>query len=256
MIDVALLGIIRRWYIRDRISIREIARRLDISRNTVRRYIRTEVSEPSYPTRHSPSLLDSFAPRLSAWLSAEAVKSRKQRRTLKQMFLDLRELGYEGSYDRVAAFSRQWKVGQIERVKSASKSTQAVTGQCKILNRQDRYHQYRSRGCKDRREDMWREPAQYQQDHHSDKNETASQNGGCARNIQFILIDTDHILLQSHDRNFFLRHSRSGREVLIPEGIRWIKPRCTHERIFFFPRRLSSSTSAGQRGSGAHFIAT
>ncbi len=39
------------------------------------------------------------------------------------MFLDLRELGYEGAYDRVAAFSRQWKVGQMERVKSASKST-------------------------------------------------------------------------------------------------------------------------------------
>ena len=126
MIDVALLGIIRRWYIRDRIPIREIARRLDISRNTVRRYIRAEVSEPSYPTRHSPSSLDPFAPRLSAWLSAEVLKSRKQRRTLKQMFLDLRELGYEGSYDRVAAFSRQWKVGQMERVKSASKSTYQV----------------------------------------------------------------------------------------------------------------------------------
>jgi len=67
--------------------------------------------------------IDEFAPRLSAWLSAEAVKSRKQRRTLKQMFLDLRELGYEGSYDRVAAFGRQWKVGQMERVNSASKST-------------------------------------------------------------------------------------------------------------------------------------
>ncbi|WP_413458483.1 IS21 family transposase [Herbaspirillum huttiense] len=123
MIDVALLGIIRRWYIRDRISIREIARRLDISRNTVRRYIRSDVSEPAYPARRSPSSLDDFTARLSAWLSAEAVKSRKQRRTLKQMFLDLRELGYEGSYDRVAAFSRQWKVGQMERVKSASKST-------------------------------------------------------------------------------------------------------------------------------------
>jgi AcrR family transcriptional regulator len=121
--DVALLGIIRRWYIRDRISIREIARRLDISRNTVRRYIRSDVSEPAYPARRSPSSLDDFTARLSAWLSAEAVKSRKQRRALKQMFLDLRELGYEGAYDRMAAFSRQWKVGQMERVKSASKST-------------------------------------------------------------------------------------------------------------------------------------
>ncbi|WP_413456562.1 winged helix-turn-helix transcriptional regulator [Herbaspirillum huttiense] len=127
VIDVALLGIIRRWYIRDRISIREIARRLDISRNTVRRYIRSDVSEPAYPARRSPSSLDDFTARLSAWLSAEAVKSRKQRRTLKQMFLDLRELGYEGSYDRVAAFSRQWKVGQMERVKSASKSTHGRT---------------------------------------------------------------------------------------------------------------------------------
>jgi len=35
----------------------------------------------------------------------------------------LRELGYEGSYDRVAAFGRQWKVGQTERGNSASKST-------------------------------------------------------------------------------------------------------------------------------------
>ncbi|MBG7622579.1 helix-turn-helix domain-containing protein, partial [Herbaspirillum sp. AP02] len=120
---MALLGIIRRWYIRDRVSIREIARRLDISRNTVRRYIRSEAIEPSYPTRQSQSSLDEFAPRLSAWLSAEAVKSRKQRRTLKQMFLDLKELGYEGSYDRVAAFGRQWKVGQMARVNSASKST-------------------------------------------------------------------------------------------------------------------------------------
>ncbi|WP_375163986.1 hypothetical protein [Herbaspirillum huttiense] len=45
---------------------------------------------------------------------------------MKQMFLELRGLGYEGSYDRVAAFSRQWKAGQLERVKSASKSTHDV----------------------------------------------------------------------------------------------------------------------------------
>ncbi|WP_420840756.1 helix-turn-helix domain-containing protein [Herbaspirillum robiniae] len=120
---MVLLGIIRRWYIRDRVSIREIARRLDISRNTVRRYIRSEAAEPSYASRQSASSLDEYAPKLSAWLVSESAKSRKQRKTLKQMFLDLRTLGYEGSYDRVAAFGREWKVGQMERVKSASKST-------------------------------------------------------------------------------------------------------------------------------------
>jgi hypothetical protein len=34
-------------------------------------------------------------------------------------------LGYEGSYDRVAAFARQWKAGQTEWVNSASKRTLA-----------------------------------------------------------------------------------------------------------------------------------
>jgi hypothetical protein len=42
---------------------------------------------------------------------------------LKQIHEDLRELGYEGSYDRVAAFARQWKAGQTEWVNSASKRT-------------------------------------------------------------------------------------------------------------------------------------
>jgi hypothetical protein len=60
---------------------------------------------------------------LSAWLKAEASKPRKQRRNLKQLHLELKELGYEGSYDRVAAFARQWKMGQSEWVNSASKRT-------------------------------------------------------------------------------------------------------------------------------------
>lgn len=38
VIDMVLAVIIRRWFIKDRFSIREIAHRLDISRNTARRY--------------------------------------------------------------------------------------------------------------------------------------------------------------------------------------------------------------------------
>ena len=123
MIDVALLGIIRRWHLRDQVSLREISKRLGISRNTVRRYLRAETVEPAYADRRSPTSLDKYAFKLSAWLKTEATKSRKQRRTLKQMHIDLCALGYEGSYDRVAAFARQWKVDQLERVNSASKST-------------------------------------------------------------------------------------------------------------------------------------
>jgi transposase len=95
VIDVALLGIIRRWHIRDQVRLREIARRLDISRNTVRRYLRAEITEPSYPERQSPSAIDKYAFQLSAMLKTEAAKSRKQRLTLKQLHLKLKELGFD-----------------------------------------------------------------------------------------------------------------------------------------------------------------
>ena len=123
MIDVALLGTIRRWHIRDQVPLREIARRLGISRNTVRRYLRSETTEPSYADRRSPSAIDKYAFQLSGLLKTEADKSRKQRRTLKQLHEELRELGFEGSNDRVAAFARVWTAGQTDRVNSASKRT-------------------------------------------------------------------------------------------------------------------------------------
>ena len=51
VIDMAILSIIRRWHYRDHVSLREIAKRLGVSRNTVRRYIRAGTVLPSYPER-------------------------------------------------------------------------------------------------------------------------------------------------------------------------------------------------------------
>ena len=120
---MALLGIIRRWHLRDQIPLREIAKRLGISRNTVRRYLRSETTEPAYAERQSASAIDPYAFQLSGWLKTEAAKSRKQRRSLKQLHEDLSKLGFGGSYDRVAAFARQWREGQTEWVNSARKRT-------------------------------------------------------------------------------------------------------------------------------------
>jgi len=123
VIDVAILSIIRRWHLRDQIPLREIARRLGISRNTVRRYLRADVTVPAYPSRQSPSKLDGYAAKLSGWLKTEANKPRKQRRTLKQIHADLCALGFTGSYDRVAAFARRWRQEQLQQSKAASKGT-------------------------------------------------------------------------------------------------------------------------------------
>ncbi|MDV3482756.1 IS21 family transposase, partial [Sphingobium yanoikuyae] len=99
-----LLSVIRRWHFRQEISIREIKRRTGLSRNTIRKYLRSDAVEPSFKVPVRPSKLDPFADKLSAWLRVESKKSRKQKRTAKQLYVDLVELGYDGSYNRVAAF--------------------------------------------------------------------------------------------------------------------------------------------------------
>ena len=109
MIDVATLSVIRRWALREHLSIREIARRTGLSRNTIRRYLRADSVQPCLAPRKVATKLDPFADKLTAWLRTEAQRPRKQRRTVKQMFQDLQVLGYTGSYTRVAAFARRCK---------------------------------------------------------------------------------------------------------------------------------------------------
>lgn len=123
MIDVALLSVIRRWHLRDGMPIREITRRTGLSRNTVRKYLASGVVEPRYPARKSPSKLDDYELTLTSWLFRESRRHRKQRKTVKQLHSDLVQLGYTGSYDRVAAFARLWRAEQHEAKKTAAKNT-------------------------------------------------------------------------------------------------------------------------------------
>jgi len=106
---MALLSVIRRWHFRQHIPIREIERRTGLSRNTIRKYLRADSVEPKVKVPDRPSKLDPFSDKLAAWLLQEAGKSRKQKRTTKQLHADLTALGYAGSYARVAAFVRRWK---------------------------------------------------------------------------------------------------------------------------------------------------
>jgi transposase len=77
--------------------------------------------EPAYPSRKSPSKLDSYEETLTNWLFRESRRHRKQRRTVKRLYRDLVELGYTGSYDRVAAFARQWRQAQQDAKLQAAK---------------------------------------------------------------------------------------------------------------------------------------
>jgi transposase len=123
VIDMALLSVIRRWHFREGVPIREIARRTRLSRNTIRKYLRADAVEPKFKVPERPSKLDPFAEKLSGWLRIEASKSRKQKRTARQMHADLVALGYDGSYGRVSAFVRAWKADRQREQGTSGRGT-------------------------------------------------------------------------------------------------------------------------------------
>ncbi len=120
---MALLSVIRRWAFRDKLSIRAISRRTGLSRNTIRKYLRTDAVEPQFKAPVRPSKLDGFSDKLSAWLKTEAGRSRKQKRTTRQLYADLVSLGYAGSYDRVASFARAWRAARQREQQTSGRGT-------------------------------------------------------------------------------------------------------------------------------------
>jgi hypothetical protein len=70
MITVGMLAKISRMHIRDKLSIREIGGCTNLSRNTVRQWLKSpEMSEPKYPERRIVSFVDPFKQSyFDAWL--------------------------------------------------------------------------------------------------------------------------------------------------------------------------------------------
>lgn len=118
-----LLNVIRRMSLRLKLPIREIARRTGLSRNTVKKHLKAETIEPKFAIPDRPSKLDPFSEKLAGWLKSESGKSRKQRRTLKQLHAELVALGFTGSYSRVAAFARDWRADRQREQQTSGRGT-------------------------------------------------------------------------------------------------------------------------------------
>jgi transposase len=118
-----LLNVIRRMSLRLKLPIREIARRTGVSRNTVKKHLKADTIEPKFAIPDRPSKLDPFAEKLASWLKSEVGKSRKQRRTLKQLHVELVALGFTGSYSRVAAFARDWRADRQREQQTTGRGT-------------------------------------------------------------------------------------------------------------------------------------
>jgi transposase len=122
-IHMGLLNIIRRMHLRQKLSIREIARLTGVSRNTVTKHLAANTIEQKFATPERASKLDPFAEKLAGWLKTESGKSCKQRRTVKQLHADLVALGFTGSYARVAAFARSWRADRQHEQQTTGRGT-------------------------------------------------------------------------------------------------------------------------------------
>ena len=107
---MALLGKIRRMYYRDKFSLSEIARRTSLSRNTVKKWLRSpESTEPQYRRRPQERKLAPYQDWLRKALETDAHRPKRDRRTALKLWQELGTHGFTGSYCRVTEFVRRWR---------------------------------------------------------------------------------------------------------------------------------------------------
>jgi len=110
MIAVDQIGQIRRAYFEQGVTIKQIVRDQGVSRDVVRRVVRSGATEFKYERHVQP------APKLGAWierltqiLEAEVKLPRRERRSTQRLFEELRGRGYDGAHDSVHRFVKRWR---------------------------------------------------------------------------------------------------------------------------------------------------
>src|SRR6201984_941982 len=109
MLVVETIARIRREHFIKGKTIKEIARDLKVSRNTVRKVLRSGETSFEYERLVQPRpKLGRGASKLDGLLSANAAKSARGQLTLITISEELRGRGYDGGYDAVRRYARRW----------------------------------------------------------------------------------------------------------------------------------------------------
>jgi transposase len=95
---------------RDGQSVRKIAKKYRLSRNTVRKHLREEEVEPRYQRRQQPRpKLGPFVTELEKLLAEDQHRPIRERRSALLLFEELQRCGYQGAYDSVRRQVQAWK---------------------------------------------------------------------------------------------------------------------------------------------------
>ncbi|YBW39875.1 putative transposase [Nitrobacter sp. TKz-YC01] len=109
MLVVETIARIRREHFIKGKTIRAIARDLKVSRNTVRKVLRSGETSFEYERQVQPwPKLGHWASELDVLLAANATKSAREQLTLIRIFEELRGRGYDGGYDAVRRYAKRW----------------------------------------------------------------------------------------------------------------------------------------------------
>src|SRR5208282_4838519 len=109
MLTVETIGRIRREHFIKGKTIKEIVRDLKVSRNTVRRVLRSGATSFEYEREVQPRpKLGRWTEELDAVLAGNAAKPAREQLTLIRIFEELRGRGYDGGYDAVRRYAKRW----------------------------------------------------------------------------------------------------------------------------------------------------
>lgn len=109
---------VRRDFFVHKKSIKQIVRDRSLSRNTVRKILRSKATAFEYLRTVQPQpRLGAYTEQLTGWLKADAKLPRKQRRNARRLHQMLVERGFNGAYDSIQRFVKQWK--EQERIGSS-----------------------------------------------------------------------------------------------------------------------------------------
>lgn len=96
--------------LRDGKSIRETARKFNLSRNTVRNIIRSDFTDQKYERSEQPRpKLGIFVEKLTEWLQEDSDKPVRHSRSAQILFEQLQREGYDGGYDTLRRYVGAWK---------------------------------------------------------------------------------------------------------------------------------------------------
>jgi transposase len=110
MTGVETIARIRFEHFQNHKGIKRIARELGVARDTVRKVLRSRVTEFSYKRVTQPlPKLGAWVETLTAILESEAKVPRRERRSTQRLFEELRGRGYDGAHDSVHRFVKAWR---------------------------------------------------------------------------------------------------------------------------------------------------